>query len=127
MAFSGVRVSGLRELQRAFALYSDEEKKALRARLAEVAEPVRARAQDLAGGDITNITDDWSEMRIGVTNKSAYVAPKHRRTSVASRARPNLAPLLLDAEMTGLEETQPAVVAGLEAMLGDLGDLWALV
>jgi hypothetical protein len=128
MPFDGVRVDGLRDLQRAFARFGVEEKKALRDGLASAAEPVRVRATELADERIRNIGPEWDQMRIGVTTKVVYVAPaRRRRAGHTSLSRPNLAPLLMDRAMSpALEETEPEVVELLDAVLGRLGDEWAV-
>jgi hypothetical protein len=128
MPFDGVRVDGLRDLQRAFAKFGTEEKKRLRGALADAAEPVRARAVELADANIRNIGDQWDQMRVGVTSKVVYVAPKQRRRRGArvGSGRPNLAPLLMDRAMSpALEETKPQVIDLLDGVLGRLGDEWA--
>lgn len=126
MPFEGVRVSGLRELNRAFARFGAEEKKALTGALASAAEPVRARAVELADANIRNIGPVWDQMRTGVTARVVYVAPKQRRGRNPNLARPNLAPLLMDKALSpALEETEPQVVELLDGVLGALGEQWA--
>ena len=118
-ASSAVRVKGLRELDRAFAHLSRDTQKAVRAELAAVGEPVREVAEHLAVTNITNIGDRWSRMRLGVTSKLVYVAPRAR--SRRRTKRPNLAVLLLkDAMIPAVERSEPAVVAGLELVLDRL-------
>ena len=127
MPYAGVRVDGLRDLDRAFALFGKEEKKKFRVRLAEAAEPVRERAQELADENITNIGSEWSEFRIGVTTKAVYIAPRHRRSGHASYVRPKFGGLLMyEAMSPALEENKTAVADNIDSMLGELGDLWAL-
>ena len=126
MPFEGVRVDGLRELNRAFAKFGAEEKKALTGALADAAEPVRARAETLADQNIRNIGPDWDQMRTGATTKLVYVAPARRRGRNPNLARPNLAPLLMDKALSpALEEAMPEVVDLLDGVLGQLGDEWA--
>lgn len=126
MPFDGVRVSGLRELERAFARFGAAEKKTLTVSLAAAAEPVRARAEELAGTGIRNIGPRWQQMRVGVTTKLVYVAPKRRRGRNPNLARPNLAGLLMDRAMSpALEEKQIEVVGLLDAAFAGLGDEWA--
>jgi hypothetical protein len=125
MPFEGVRVRGLRDLERAFARFGAAEKKMLTASLAAAAEPVRVRAQELAASRIRNIGPRWQEMRVGVTTRLVYVAPKHRRGRNPNLARPNLAPLLMDRAMSpALAEKEAEVVGLLDAALGALGDEW---
>jgi hypothetical protein len=127
MPFTGVRVSGLRDLDRAFAKFGRDEKQALRGALASAVEPVRKRAEELADQNIRNIGPAWEQMRVGVTTKVVYVAPSRRRGRNPNLARPNLAPLLMDRAMSpALEESIPEVVELLDGVLGRLGDEWAL-
>jgi|SRR5581483_64958 len=119
--YGGVQVEGLRELQRSFALISDGLRKDLRAKLAEAASPVAARATEMALSNIRNIGGRWSRMRIGVTTTAVYVAPASRRGR--GSPRPNLGPLLMDESLLpAAEETLPAVRTRLEGWLDELGD-----
>lgn len=102
-AFGGVKVEGLRELQRACALSEKEIKLGVRAKLREAAEPVRVAADELASSEIRNLGPAWGRMRVGVTTKAVYVAPKSRRHG--GTARRNLADLLMNRAM------EPALTA----------------
>lgn len=117
-----VRVQGLRELNAAFGRISTQLKRDRASELAAAAEPVRARATDLAGSEIRNIGDQWSQMRIGVTTKVVYVAPKQRRKrghSGARYGRPNLGTLLMNRAMQpALDEKAPEVYGLIDVMLG---------
>lgn len=61
-----------------------------------------------------NEGDRWSEMRIGFTRSAAvmYLAPKarRRRGSPKTRARPNLANLLMDKAMQAALDLQQGEV-----------------
>ncbi len=121
MAAGTVRVHGLRELNKTFKHMGKEVQKETRNELREVGEPVRKAAEQLAAVEIRNIGDNWSKMRVGVTQKLVYVAPKARSRS--GSPRPNLAGLLLQrAMLPALERNEPQVVAGLEKMLDRLAD-----
>jgi len=116
MPVGEIRVQGLRELQIAFSETSAEMKKALRAELREVAEPVRVGAESLAMKEISHLGPGWSRMRIGTTLNTVYVAPKSHRQG--GSPRPNLAGLLMDKAMQpALEEAEPEILAGLTLML----------
>lgn len=91
------RVRGLTELVRTFDKFGPRLKKAMRAELAEVAEPVRETAEGLAARSIRNIGPRWSQMRVGVTTRSVYIAPKTRTRRTFKR--PNFASLLLERAM----------------------------
>ena len=124
MPFDGLRVQGLRELEQAFARFGAAEKKMLAGVLASAAEPVRERAQELASHNITNIGPRWEQMKVGVTTKLVYVAPRARRRR--GSPRPNLAGLLMDKAMQpALDEKAPEVESLLDVALGELGDEWA--
>jgi hypothetical protein len=118
-----VRVEGLRDLQRAFALADRELSRRLRSSLREAAEPVRADAERLATSEISRIGVPWSRMRVGVTQKSVYVAPRQR--GARRNRRPNLAGLLLERSMLpALDANQPQVVRTVEKVLDQVANLW---
>lgn len=114
-----VYVRGLPELQRAFKRISKDLSKEMQAELKDVGEPVRAAAEQLAVENISHIGDRWSRMRLGVTSRSVYVAPKARRRR--GSPRPNLAPLLATQMEAALAANEERVVAGLERMIDRLG------
>lgn len=115
-----VRVTGLRELQRDLKRYDADLGKEVRKTLAAAAEPIRVRAQGLANANISRIGPRWEQMRIGVTAKGVYLAPKSRRRS--GSPRPNLAGLLMDDAMQpAVDSGADTVVAALEVMLDRLG------
>lgn len=126
-----VRVEGLGHLQRAFKLADSELKVELRTTLRAVAEPVRSDAERLATATIPRIGVPWSRMRVGVTTRAAYVAPRQRgKLSRANRRlrRPNLADLLLGRAMEpALAENHGRVIAGVERMLDEVGRKWETV
>lgn len=126
-----VRIEGLRELERAFRLYGNGLEKGVRTALTKAAEPVRVEAESLARSAIKVSAVDWSSMRVGVTRRTAYVAPRQKGRAAKRNPRirrPNLKPLLLDRAM------QPALdrnVANVEREVGraldDLGRMWERV
>lgn len=126
-----LRVEGLRELQRAFAVADKTLSRDLRSRLRDVAEPVRSQAESLAVSRIRNVGIPWSRMRVGVTRASVYVAPRER--GVASRAnvrrrRPNLATLLMDRAMDpALDANQERIASGMGQLLDEVGRDWERV
>ncbi len=119
-----LRVRGLTEMQRAFRLADRDLSRDLRATLKDVAEPVRSDAERLAVSGIRNVGLPWSRMRVGVTSKSVYVAPKERGRR-SRRRRPNLAGLLMDRAMSpALELNQGRIAHEVEEMLDDLFERW---
>lgn len=131
MANAAVVLDGYTDLKRAFALADREIKRDLNGRLKEVAEPVRADAEALAIGRISNIGVPWSRMRVGVTSRDVYVAPRQRGvkgTGRQRRRRPNLANLLMDdAMLPALATNAPRIVAGVDDLLENIGRDWARV
>lgn len=117
---SPVRVTGYRETMRSLDKLARELKGEIRDELRHVAEPVRADAERLTVAGISHIGPRWSEMRVGVTASSVYVAPKKRGTKVASRKRPNLAPLLMAELVQAADNNEDRVRDGLENMLDRL-------
>lgn len=119
-----VVVRGYRELARTFGRLGPELKKELRVELLRAGEPVRADAERLAASEISNIEagDVWARMRVGVTSRSVYVAPRARRRRRGPRwKRPNLAVRLLDDAMVpALDANRQQTVANLERMLDRL-------
>ncbi len=116
-----VVVTGLRELQRDLGRYAKDVKKEVRKELQTVAEPIRAKAQNLAAANIRNIGPTWERMRIGVISSGVYLAPKSRRRG--GSPRPNLAPLLLDDAMQpAVDGSEEMVTVALEVMLDRLGN-----
>jgi hypothetical protein len=127
MAKSGVTVQGLPKLRRRLAAASPAAKKALDETLRDLAEPVRADAEHLAVSGIPRIGLRWSRMRVGVTNKLVYVAPRQRgtRTRSSPRSRPRFATLLEQRAMTpALEQNQARIEQGAENLFESLADRW---
>lgn len=124
-----VRVEGLRELSRAFALADKAERKMFRDTLKDIAEPVRATAEINAVLGISRIGVPWSRMRVGVTRTSVYVAPRQRGArGRGGRHRPNLADLLMDRAMSpALDAHQSEIVGETDEMLGAVSRLWERV
>lgn len=130
-ADSAIRVEGLRDLQRAFSLADRRLKTELRDRLRDAAEPVRADAENLAGERVRNIGGRWSRMRVGVTQRVVYVAPRERGVTSRGRAssrRPNLGGLLMDRAMQpALDQNREEVVREVDDLLLNIGREWERV
>lgn len=125
MADRAIRIEGLRELERAFRLYGRGMEKGLREALESGAEVVRPEAETLASTNIRRITLPWSRMRVGVTRRTAYVAPAQR--GGRARGRPNLAPLLRTQMETALGNNTTRIEAEFEDALADLARMWSRV
>lgn len=119
----------MRELQRLFARAGDEARRELRSELRLVAEPVRGDAEALAASSIRRIGIKWSRMRIGVTQKLVYVAPRQRGVKgrgVDKRRRPAFATLLQERAMEPvLRRNEPRIVADLEGVFERLAEKWS--
>lgn len=116
-----MKIRGLAELQRDLTKYAKDLKKELRTELALVAEPVRATAAGLASSRISHIGSTWPQMRVGVTSKSVYVAPKaHNR---GGSPRPNLGAMLMgEALEPALEQHTEDITRGVESLLDHLAN-----
>lgn len=105
----------------------------MRATLANVAEPIRADAEDLAGRSIRNLHegDPWTRMRAVARRNLVYVAPVERGTRTRrtpQRARPNLAGLLMDRAMQpALDQNIGMVAERVDRMLAAVGADWERV
>lgn len=123
-----VRIKGFRELQRAFALADPALKKRFRETLVDAAAPVAHDAELLATAGIRNIGVEWSRMRVGVTAKSVYVAPRRAGSRTGKQKRRNLADLLLGRSMfPSLSRNESRTFAATEHMLDVLGSDWERV
>lgn len=125
-----LRVEGLRDLQRAFALADKDVRKGFGKSLREAGEPVRADAQHAAATRIRNMSVPWSRMRVGSTAVGVYIAPVKRASRGRGnlRRRPNLADLLMGrAMLPALESNQPQVVQRVERLLGEMSRDWESV
>lgn len=68
----------------------------------QTARPVAVTAEELATREIPNIGKKWPKMRVGVTTRVVYVAPRQKgvkRRGDQPRRRPNLADLLMGRAM----------------------------
>ncbi len=119
-------VEGLAGLQRAVKRIDKNAAKDLCAELKEIAEPVKATAERLAGetGNI-GLTPQWQQIRIGVTQHGVYIVPKHRRG--AGPKRPNFKTLMLDRAMIpAVEENRSEINAGLDRFLDGIERDWVV-
>lgn len=121
-----IQVEGYRELTKAFRRAGPTMNRELRARVREAAKPVADDAQSLAIQEITNIGDKWSRMRVGITTREVYVAPRQRGVkSNANLRRPNLAPKLMDDAMQpALDRNISSVEKSIDAVLRRVSVEW---
>lgn len=111
-AAAGAKVQGLSDLHRALKSADKETRAEVRKAERQIAEPIRAEAAELASREIPNIGTEWAQMRIGITSKLIYVAPKKRRKQGTPRR--NLAGLLMDRAM------EPALERNRERLEDDI-------
>jgi hypothetical protein len=120
MARATVRVSGLRELNRALDGYADGAQKDMRKDLQKAIEPVRRDAEQLAVSSIRNIGPTWARMRAGATSRVAYVAPATRNRGGSPRS--NLGRLLFEEAMQpALEQNEAEIEEAVEDLLDAIG------
>ncbi len=115
-ASAAIKVRGFTELHRALRNADRDTRLGVRKAEREVAEPVRVEAQELAAREISHIGKEWAAMKIGITQKLVYVAPKQRRRR--GTPRPNLAGLLLTKAMEpALERHRAQIERSMEQAL----------
>jgi DNA-directed RNA polymerase subunit L len=128
MPAQAVSVKGLRELNRAFARADKRLKREKNDALKDAAEPVRQDAETLAAANISRIGIPWSQMRIGVTQRVVYVAPKQRGVTSRGNARmrrPKFGTRLMDEAMQpALDADHQKVVDNLEDVLRTVSREW---
>jgi hypothetical protein len=125
---SGVVVRGLRELEILAAATGKTATKALNAELRLVAEPIRADAETFAASGIRRIGPRWSKMRVGVTRKLVYVAPRQRGLKARGRdprARPKFADLMEQRAMEpALRKNEANIEASIETLFEKISHDW---
>lgn len=113
--FGKVVVKGQTDIERAFLQLRKEVLVGLKPAILEVANTVRVEAEQQAVSQIENIGPRWSQMRIGVTPKLAYVAPRARRRG--GSPRPNLGGLLFTVMSTAADRHQDELFARLDELV----------
>lgn len=123
---AAVNVKGLRELRRLLAATNRAADKDLRVGLRALAEPIRADAEGLASSSIPRVGPNWSRMRVGVTQKLVYVAPRERGTrGRTARSRPRFADLLEQRAMTpALQRNEARLEQGVEDIFDSIAAKW---
>jgi hypothetical protein len=128
LAEGGLVIHGYSQLRLLAKKAGPEVQKDLDARLRDLAEPIRFTAESLATREIRRIGPKWSRMRIGVTRRVVYVAPKQRGVKTRGpdpRRRPNLADLLEERAMTpALARHEENLEAGVENVLYGFALRW---
>ena len=122
-----VAVRGLQKLNRTFKHAPKETRAKIRQEYRTVAEPVQRAAERLAVSELARIGPVWSRMRVGITQRLVYVAPKARgaRGRGDSRRRPRFGDLLMERAMEpALDENRHRIEHDFSRMLDRLVDGW---
>lgn len=120
-----IRVRGLTDLNRAFKVADKSLRTNWRREQRAIGEPVATMAQALALGRISGLASSstWAQMRVGVTTRVVYVAPKNRRRT--GSARKNLAPLLMErAMLPSLQANEENTIRKVDMLLDRMGHDW---
>lgn len=126
----GVVVEGLAGLNKALKRADKETRLGIREVERAVAVPVQLDAQRLAVTEISGLRrtnmktgGEWALMRIGVTQKLVYVAPKKRGNKRGSQKRPKFAPILMNKAMApALERNRELIVRKMEHALDEMAN-----
>jgi hypothetical protein len=128
LANSGLVVHGYSRLKVIAKKAGPEVQKDLDRRLLDLAEPIRADAEALAASGIRRIGPRWSQMRVGVTRRVVYVAPRQRGVKTRGpdpRRRPKFADLLERRAMEpALERNKDDLEQGTEDVLYGFASRW---
>lgn len=123
-AAPAVRLHGMRELLGAIAKADRDTRLGVRQVMIRTAQPVATDAEQLARQEISRIGESWPRMRVGLTRKLLYVAPRERGKASrgdARRRRPNLATLMMDRAMEpALEQHRPGFEAAVDHALDEM-------
>lgn len=121
-------VKGLKELTRTFSKAPSDVNRAYRAELRTVAEPTKSTAETLATSRIRKMTPAWAKMRVGITQKLVYVAPRQRGVKGRAgqvRRRPKFGTLMMDRAMQpALDQHQAQIARDFDVMLDRLVVRW---
>ena len=115
--------AGFRELNLAYKGAERDVRLRWRANLREVAEPVRQDAERLAMSSIRRMpgSPKWSRMRVGISQRVVYIAPRARGFKGRGRhpsKRPNLGDLLMNRAMQpALERNEEQMFRNLERLM----------
>lgn len=130
---NAVRIEGLRELDRAFKLYGRGLEKGIREALDAAGEVVRPDAETLTSMALKPpVNVDWSLMRVGVKNRTSYVAPvqrgnRSRRPSNRARGAKFKALVMGQGLEPALDRNIRRVEGEFSDALDDLARMWSRV
>lgn len=123
-------VRGMADLTRTFSHAPADVKREYRKELRTFANPVKVTAESLAVSEIRRMFDSpqWAKMRVGITQKLVYVAPRQRGVKSRGRGtlkRPNLGNLLADRVLEpSLEQNRGRIEHDFEVMTDRLVARW---
>jgi hypothetical protein len=115
--------TGFRELNLAYKEAERDVRLRWRANLRQVAEPVRRDAERLAFSSIRRMPGSprWSRMRVGISQRVVYIAPRQRGFKGRGRhpsKRPNLGDLLMNRAMQpALERNEEQMFRNVERLM----------
>ena len=122
---STLRVEGLSQLQRHFAIIDKELAGDLRDGLRRAAEPVRTQAEQLTVAKIGVGRIPWYQMRVGVTRAGVYMVPKQRnRNPNPNRKRRSYRTTVLPRMLAALRANEGRVKSETERVLNRSIDKW---
>lgn len=127
-------VTGLQDVNRAFSRIDRGLKRSVNKSLKKAAEPVKRDAEQLAPHLIRNLRAgpgpsgaDWSAARIGLTQRTVYIAPQERgRSRNPKKKRPNFKGLMLERGYEpALEHNREKVIDAFGGLFDDIKDAWS--
>lgn len=127
-----LRVEGLAELQRHFAVIDKELSGDLRDGLRKAAEPVRLQAESLTAPVIGSVGSTragrrrvpWHLMRVGVTRAGVYMVPRQRGSRDQRRRRRSYRTTVLPLMLAALHRNEGRVRREAERAINRSIDKW---
>lgn len=121
----GFKVRGFTDLQRALKNADRDVRLGVKREMRDAAEPVKRDAETLTATRIRRMSrsPQWSRMRVGVTQRVVYVAPKQRGLGRGDHPakRPKLSGLMLTRAMEpALRQNESQIRRDFEQMLNDM-------
>lgn len=122
---STLRVEGLAQLQRHFAVIDKELSGDLRDGLRKAADPVKAHAERLTLAKIGLGRVPWYQMRIGVTRTGVYLVPKQRgKSGNPNRKRRSYRTTVLPRMLLAVQANESRVRSEAERAINRSIDKW---
>ena len=121
---STLRVEGLAQLQRHFAVIDKEIAGELRDGLRKAAEPVESHAERLTLAKIGLGRVPWYTMRIGVTRYGVYIVPRQRGSRNPNRRRRSYRTTVLPRMLAAVRANEGRVRREAEVAINRSIDRW---